>query len=93
LRCTGAGHETPPERVQVRQRGPDLEQRQRCFNANPTDTPIDTAIAFAKMWDPGGMVGWKITGPGHGFTLINENNWQAAVASAPLSHLGFHARC
>jgi hypothetical protein len=61
------------------------------FNANPTDTPIDTAIAFAKMWDPGGMVGWKITGPGHGFTLINENDWQAAVASAPLSHLGFHA--
>jgi hypothetical protein len=61
------------------------------FNANPVDTPIDTAIAFAKMWDPGGMVGWKITGPGHGFTLINENDWQAAVASAPLSHLGFHA--
>jgi hypothetical protein len=61
------------------------------FNANPTDTPIDTAIAFSKMWDPGGMVGWKITGPGHGFTLINENDWQAAVASAPLSHLGFHA--
>jgi len=61
------------------------------FNANPTDTPIDTAIAFAKMWDPGGMVGWKITGPGHGFTLINQNDWQAAVASAPLSHLGFHA--
>jgi hypothetical protein len=61
------------------------------FNANPTDTPIDTAIAFAKMWDPGGMVGWKITGPGHGFTLINQSDWQAAVASAPLSHLGFHA--
>src|SRR5437588_11953722 len=61
------------------------------FNANPTDTPIDTAIAFAKMWDPGGMVGWKITGPGHGLTLVNQNNWQAAVASAPLSHLGFHA--
>jgi hypothetical protein len=61
------------------------------FNANPVDTPIDTAIAFAKMWDPGGMVGWKITGPGHGFTLINQNDWQGAVASAPLSHLGFHA--
>jgi hypothetical protein len=61
------------------------------FNANPTDTPIDTAIVFAKMWDPGGMVGWKITGPGHGFTLVNESDWQAAVASAPLSHLGFHA--
>jgi hypothetical protein len=61
------------------------------FNTNPTDTPIDTAIAFAKMWDPGGMVGWKITGPGHGFTLVNQNDWQAAVASAPLSHLGFHA--
>lgn len=55
------------------------------FNANPTDTPIDAAIAFAKMWDPGGMVGWKITGPGHGFTLVNENDWQAAVASAPPS--------
>jgi hypothetical protein len=61
------------------------------FNANPTDTAPDTAIAFAKMWDPMGMVGWKITGPGHGFTLVNENDWQGAVASAPLSHLGFHA--
>jgi hypothetical protein len=61
------------------------------FNANPTDTPVDTAIAFAKMWDGAGEVGWKITGPGHGFTLVNINDWQAAVASAPLSHLGFHA--
>jgi hypothetical protein len=61
------------------------------FNADPVDTPVDTAIAFAKMWDPAGMVGWKITGPGHGFTLVNINDWQAAVASAPLSHLGFHA--
>jgi hypothetical protein len=61
------------------------------FNANPTDTPVDTAIAFAKMWDGAGEVGWKITGPGHGFTLVNINNWQGAVASAPLSHLGFHA--
>jgi hypothetical protein len=61
------------------------------FNADPVDNPVDTAIAFAKMWDPMGMVGWKITGPGHGFTLVNINDWQAAVASAPLSHLGFHA--
>jgi hypothetical protein len=61
------------------------------FNADPTDNVVDTAIAFAKMWDPSGMVGWKITGPGHGFTLVNENDWQGAVASAPLSHLGFHA--
>ena len=61
------------------------------FNADPRDNPIDTAIAFAKMWDPMGMVGWKITGPGHGFTLVNIDDWQAAVASAPLSHLGFHA--
>jgi hypothetical protein len=61
------------------------------FNADPTDNPIDTAIAFAKMWDSAGEVGWKITGPGHGFTLVNIDDWQAAVASAPLSHLGFHA--
>jgi hypothetical protein len=61
------------------------------FNAPPTDTPVDTAIAFAKMWDPAGQVGWKITGPGHGFTLVNSDDWQGAVASAPLSHLGFHA--
>jgi hypothetical protein len=61
------------------------------FNKDPVDNPIDTSIAFAKMWDPSGMVGWKITGPGHGFTLVNENDWQGAVASAPLSHLGFHA--
>jgi hypothetical protein len=61
------------------------------FNADPKDNPVDTAIAFAKMWDPAGMVGWKITGPGHGFTLVLIDDWQAAVASAPLSHLGFHA--
>jgi hypothetical protein len=61
------------------------------FNAPPTDGPVDTAIAFAKMWDADGEVGWKITGPGHGFTLVNQDDWQGAVASAPLSHLGFHA--
>jgi hypothetical protein len=61
------------------------------FNADPKDTAQDTSIAFAKMWDSAGEVGWKITGPGHGFTLVNINDWQGAVASAPLSHLGFHA--
>jgi hypothetical protein len=61
------------------------------FNAPPKDTAVDTSIVFAKMWDAAGEVGWKITGPGHGFTLVNANDWQGAVASAPLSHLGFHA--
>jgi hypothetical protein len=61
------------------------------FNAVPANHPVDTAIVFSKMWDAAGEVGWKITGPGHGFTLVHENDWQGAVASAPLSHLGFHA--
>ena len=61
------------------------------YNQPPTDDPTSTSIAFAKMWDPMGMVGWNITGPGHGFTLVNSNDWQAAVGSAILSHLGFHA--
>ena len=61
------------------------------FNAPPKDDPVDTAIAFAKMWDAAGEVGWKITGPGHGLTLVRQGDWQGAVASAPLSHLGFHA--
>jgi hypothetical protein len=61
------------------------------FNAPPKDSPVDTAIAFAKMWDGDGEVGWKITGPGHGFSLVHASDWQGAVASAPLSHLGFHA--
>jgi hypothetical protein len=61
------------------------------FNAPAPDSPEATAIAFAKMYDPAGMFGWKITGPGHGFTLVNINDWQGAIASAPLSHLGFHA--
>jgi hypothetical protein len=61
------------------------------FNAPPTDSPEATSIAFAKYYDPMGMFGWKITGPGHGFSLVNVNDWQGAVASAPLSHLGFHA--
>jgi hypothetical protein len=61
------------------------------FNTPPENSPVRTAIAFAKMWDPMGMVGWDITGPGHGFTLINLNDWQSAVGSSILSHLGFHA--
>jgi hypothetical protein len=61
------------------------------FNAPPADSPVDTSIAFAKMWDVSGQVGWKITGPGHGFTLVNIDDWRGAVASTPLSHLGFHA--
>lgn len=64
------------------------------YNAPPTDTPMATSIAFSKMWDPVGMVGWNITGPGHGLTLININSkyaWQDAVGSSILSHLGFHA--
>jgi hypothetical protein len=61
------------------------------FNTAPADTPEETAIAFSKMWDSAGEMGWKITGPGHGFSLVNINDWQAAVASSPLSHLGFHA--
>ncbi|MFC0040596.1 hypothetical protein [Actinomadura rayongensis] len=61
------------------------------FNAPPKNTPVNTAVSFAKMYDPMGMVGWGITGPGHGFTLVNRHDWQSAVASAPLSHLGFHA--
>jgi hypothetical protein len=61
------------------------------FNKPPVDSPEATALAFAKFYDPMGMFGWKITGPGHGFSLVNVNDWQGAVASAPLSHLGFHA--
>jgi hypothetical protein len=61
------------------------------FNTpNPT-TPENISVAFAKMFDATGNVGWGILGPGHGFTLVNVSNWQGAVASAPLSHLGFHA--
>jgi hypothetical protein len=61
------------------------------FNTPPTTTPFNTAVAFSKMWDPMGMVGWNILGPGHGFTLVDVDNWQGAIASAPLSHLGMHA--
>ena len=61
------------------------------YNSPPADTPEETALAFSKMWDSAGEMGWKITGPGHGFTLVNVNDWAGAVASSPLSHLGFHA--
>ena len=61
------------------------------FNAPPTANPIAESVAFARMWDPMGMVGWNANGAGHGFTLVNESDWQGAVGSAILSHLGFHA--
>jgi len=61
------------------------------FNTPPVNSPVRTAIGFAKMWDPSGQIGWDITGPGHGLTLVNINDWQGAVGSAILSHLGMHA--
>jgi hypothetical protein len=61
------------------------------YNHAPPNLPLTTSIAFAKMWDPVGMMGWNIVGPGHGFTLVRQDDWQGAVGSAILSHLGFHA--
>jgi hypothetical protein len=61
------------------------------YNNPPPNTPLTTALAFSKMWDPVGMMGWNIVGPGHGFTVVHQNDWQGAVGSAILSHLGFHA--
>jgi hypothetical protein len=61
------------------------------FNTPPAITAESTAVAFAQMWDPVGMVGWNAVGAGHGFTIVNINDWQGAVGSAILSHLGFHA--
>jgi hypothetical protein len=61
------------------------------FNIAPPITAESTAVAFSQMWDPVGMVGWNAVGAGHGFTIVNINDWQGAVGSAILSHLGFHA--
>ncbi|MDA3921926.1 MAG: hypothetical protein PF501_14785 [Salinisphaera sp.] len=61
------------------------------YNGNPPNNLEMESIAFAKMWDPAGAVGWDILGPGHGFTVANINDWPGIVASAPLSHMGFHA--
>ena len=61
--------------------------------SNPplVDDPAAQAVAFARMWDPVGLMGWNITGPGHGFILVNEADWQGAVAAAVMSGIGFHA--
>jgi hypothetical protein len=61
------------------------------YNTPTPNTPLTTSIAFAKMWDPVGMMGWNIVAPGHGFTVVRPYDWQGAVGSAILSHLGFHA--
>jgi hypothetical protein len=61
------------------------------YNNPVPNTPLTTALAFSKMWDPVGMMGWNIVAPGHGFTLVRQDDWQGAVGSAILSHLGFHA--
>ena len=61
--------------------------------SNPplVDTPDAQSVAFARMWDPVGLMGWNITGPGHGFILVNADDWQGAVAAAVMSGIGFHA--
>src|SRR5438105_11326526 len=52
------------------------------YNTPPAISAESTALAFAEMWDPMGMVGWNATGPGHGFTIVNVNDWQGAAGSA-----------
>jgi hypothetical protein len=54
------------------------------YNTPTPNTPLTTSIAFAKMWDPVGMMGWNIVAPGHGFTLVRPYDWQGAVGSAIL---------
>jgi hypothetical protein len=61
------------------------------YNLPAANRPLTTALAFSSMWDPVGMMGWNIVAVGHGFTLVHQNDWQGAVGSAILSHLGFHA--
>lgn len=60
-------------------------------NAPLKDTPVAQSVAFARMWDPVGLMGWNITGPGHGFILANAKDWQGAVAASVMSGVGFHA--
>jgi hypothetical protein len=67
------------------------EDDEVAFNSPAPNTPLTTALAFSKMWDPVGTMGWNIVSVGHGFTLVRQNDWQGAVGSAILSHLGFHA--
>ena len=61
--------------------------------SNPplVDDAVAQSVAFARMWDPVGLMGWNITGPGHGFILVNAQDWQAALAAAVMSGVGFHA--
>ena len=75
----------------VRDGGADHQRRHRRVQHAPEGQPDRHRDHLREDVGRRGEVGWKITGPGHGFTLVNENDWQAAVASAPLSHLGFHA--
>lgn len=60
-------------------------------NKPKPDDPVAQSVAFARMWDPVGLMGWNITGPGHGFILVNAKDWQGALAGAVMSGVGFHA--
>jgi putative cell wall-binding protein len=60
-------------------------------NAPRPISPVEVSVAFARMWDPVGMMGWNFVGPGHGFTVVNVKNWQGAVAGAVMGGVGFHA--
>ena len=60
-------------------------------NAPLVPNPVTTSVAFARMWDPVGLVGWNMLGAGHGFTVANRRDWQSVVGAAILSSRGFHA--
>lgn len=61
------------------------------FNAPVTPDPVKISVAFARLWDPIGLVGWNMVGAGHGFIVANSSDWQGAIAAAILSSRGFHS--
>lgn len=60
-------------------------------NAPLHPNPVTLSVAFARMWDPVGLMGWNMVGSGHGFTVVNSNDWQSVLGAAILSSRGFHA--
>jgi hypothetical protein len=61
----------------------DLQKASTAVQRVPGDDPVSAAVELARF--SSGTFGWNLNDPGHGFTIVRDNNPEAAIAATSLS--------
>ena len=61
----------------------DLEKASTTVQRVPGNDPVSAAVELARF--SSGTFGWNLNDPGHGFTIVRDDNPEAAIAATSLS--------